>query len=122
MLRRSYAISHYRMQPKTTAKELEAEGVQTIVVNLATIKPFDEKTILEQAKRTGKVVTLEEHQAKGGMGSAVAEFLSQNYPVKMKIIGVADVFGQSGTQDELIEHYGLGVKDVKEAIKKILTI
>ncbi|MEK7567548.1 MAG: transketolase C-terminal domain-containing protein [Patescibacteria group bacterium] len=102
------------------AKELEAEGIQMIVVNLSTIKPFDEKTIFEVAKRTGKVVTVEEHQAKGGMGSAVAEFLSQNYPVPMKIIGVDDQFGQSGTPDELLEHYGLSVANIKKAVLELV--
>ncbi len=102
------------------AKELEEDGIQTIVVNLSTIKPFDEKTILDVAKRTGKVVTIEEHQAKGGMGSAVSEFLSQNHPVKMKIIGINDEFGQSGTQDELLEHYGLSVSSIKTAVKGLI--
>ena len=102
------------------ANELEKEGKGTIVVNLATIKPFDEKMLLEVAKRTGKVVTVEEHQAKGGMGSAVAEYLSQNYPVQMKIVGVNDQFGQSGTQDQLLEHYHLDTKSIKNAVLKLI--
>lgn len=101
------------------AKKLENE-IGVIVVNLATIKPLDEKTILDVAKRTGAVVTVEEHQIMGGMGSAVAEFLAQNYPVPIEFVGVNDEFGQSGTPEELIEHYGLGVGGIEKAVNKVL--
>ena len=100
-------------------KKLENE-VGVVVVNLTTIKPLDEKTILDVAKRTGAVVTVEEHQIMGGMGSAVSEFLSANYPVPMEFVGVKDEFGQSGTPEELIEHYGLGEDGIEKAIKKVL--
>ncbi|MDO8492635.1 MAG: transketolase family protein [bacterium] len=105
----------------SAAKELESEGVQVTVVNLATIKPLDGETILNVAKQAGAVVTVEEHQVAGGMGSAVSEFLSQNYPVPQEFVGVHDQFGQSGTQDELIEHYGMGVSSIKEAVKKVIS-
>lgn len=103
------------------ANALEKDGIGSIVVNLSTIKPLDEKLILDVAKRTGKVITIEEHQAMGGMGSAVSELLSQTNPVLMKIIGVKDVFGQSGTPDELLEHYGLGIKGLTSSVKEILS-
>lgn len=102
------------------AEELRHKGVGSIVVNLSTIKPLDTETILENVKKTGRVVTVEEHQIAGGMGSAVAEFLAQNFPAPIEFVGVKDEFGQSGKPEELIEHYGMGVKDIKKAIEKVL--
>ena len=102
------------------AKELEKEKIGVQVINLSTIKPLDEKTILRAAKDARAIVTVEEHQIAGGMGSAVAEFLSSIYPVPIERIGVRDLFGQSGTAEELIEHYGMGVSHIKEAVKKVL--
>lgn len=101
------------------AKELE-EKIETEVMNLSTIKPLDEKAIIDLAKRIGKIVTVEEHQIRGGMGSAVAECLSKNYPIPMEFIGVDDQFGQSGTPDELIAHYGMDTKSIIKAVSKIL--
>ena len=102
------------------AKELEAEGIKTKVMNLATIKPIDSEAIITLAKETKAIVTVEEHQIAGGMGSAVAEVLAQNYPIPIEFIGIKDKFGQSGTPDELIEHYGMGKDAIKEAVKKVL--
>jgi transketolase len=104
----------------TAAKTLEEKGIEVEVMNLHTIKPLDEKAVIELAKRTGKIVTVEEHQIRGGMGSAVAECLAKNFPVPIEFIGVDDDFGQSGTPDELIEHYGMGTKSIIKAIDKIL--
>jgi transketolase len=102
------------------AKELEEDGVGSIVVNLTTIKPLDEKLLIKVAKATQAVVTVEEHQIAGGMGSAVAECLSKEFPVPIEFIGVKDVFGQSGTPDELIAHYEMDVKDIKKACEKVI--
>ena len=101
------------------AKELEAEGVKTKVMNLASIKPLDIEAIVALAKECRGIVTVEEHQIAGGMGSAVAETLAQNYPVPIEFIGVHDKFGQSGTPNELIEYYGMGKNSIKEAVKKV---
>ena len=101
------------------AKELEEKGIEVEVMNLATIKPLDEKAIIELARKTGRIVTVEEHQIRGGMGSAVAECLGKNFPVPMEFIGVDDQFGQSGTPEELIEHYGMGTKSIIEAVKRV---
>jgi transketolase len=103
------------------ARELEKEKIGVTVVNLSTIKPLDEATILAVTKSAGAVVTLEEHQAAGGMGSAVTEFISSTYPVPVIRMGINDKFGQSGTPTELIEHYGLGVSHIKEAARKAIT-
>jgi len=102
------------------AKELKAEDVKTKVMNLSSIKPIDKDAIIALAKETKRIVTVEEHQVAGGMGSAVAEVLAQNYPISMEFIGIQDKFGQSGTPDELIEHYGMGVESIKKAVKKVL--
>ncbi len=102
------------------AKELEMEGIKTKVMNLASIKPIDSVAIITLAKETKAIVTVEEHQIAGGMGSAVAEVLAQNFPVPIEFIGIKDKFGQSGTPDELIEHYGMGKNSIKEAVKKVL--
>ena len=101
-------------------KELEGKGIEVEVMNLSTIKPLDEKAIIELAKKTGRIVTVEEHQISGGMGSAVAECLVKNFPVPMKFIGVDDQFGQSGTPDELIKHYGMDTESIIKAETKIL--
>jgi transketolase len=103
------------------AKDLEKERIGVTVLNLSTIKPLDEKAIIHLAKEAGAIVTIEEHQIAGGMGSAVAECLAKNNPVPMEFIGVKDQFGQSGTPEELIEHYGMGVSHIKEAVKKALS-
>ena len=102
------------------AKELANEGIAVEVMNLATIKPLDTTAVVALAKKFGAIVTVEEHQIAGGMGSAVAECLTQNNPVPIEFVGVRDQFGQSGTASELIEHYGMGISHIKEAVKKVL--
>jgi transketolase len=102
------------------AKELEKEGIKTKVMNLSSIKPIDLEMVVALAKETKAIVTVEEHQVAGGMGGAVAEVLAANYPTAIEFIGVQDKFGQSGTPDELIEHYGLGKNSIKDAVKKVL--
>ncbi|PIQ68203.1 MAG: transketolase [Candidatus Taylorbacteria bacterium CG11_big_fil_rev_8_21_14_0_20_46_11] len=102
------------------AKELDEEGVATAVLNLSTIKPLDEQAIIDLAKEYGRIVTVEEHQVMGGMGSALAECLAKNYPVPIEFIGVQDRFGQSGTPDEILAHYGMTTEDIKKAVHKVL--
>ena len=103
------------------ARQLENEGFGVVVMNLGTVKPIDEKAIIELAKEMNAIVTVEEHQIKGGVGSAVAEVLAQNHPVPMEFVGVHDVFGQSGEPNELVEHYGMGVHSIIDAVKKVVT-
>ena len=80
---------------------------------MSSIKPIDADTTEQAARDCKAIVTVEEHQVMGGMGSAIAETLAQNYPVPMEFIGIQDKFGQSGTPDELIEHYGMGKDSIK---------
>ncbi len=107
-------------QALLAAKELEEKGTEVAVMNLSTIKPLDVDAIVSLAKKAGRIVTVEEHQKAGGMGSAVAECLAQNYPVPIEFIGVDDQFGQSGTQQELLRHYGLDKDAIIKAVKKVL--
>jgi transketolase len=102
------------------ARALEAEGIGTIVLSVPTIKPIDTEAVVSAARRTSHVITIEEHTVMGGFGSAVAECLSEHYPVKMLRLGTQDVFGQSGTPDELMAHYGLSSVHIREAVQKIL--
>jgi transketolase len=102
------------------AADLEKEGIGAEVINSTTIKPLDEKTILESVQKTKAVVTVEEHQIIGGLGSAVAECLAKNYPAPAEFVGVQDRFGESGQPNELIEKFGMGVSNIKEAVKKVL--
>ena len=101
------------------ALELKQEGLEVDVLNVATIKPLDIDGILASAKKTKAIVTVEDHQRAGGMGSAVAEAISQTYPVRMKILGVDNQFGQSGTPEDLMMHYGLGQKFIAQAVREL---
>lgn len=102
------------------AHELAEEGVAVEVLNLHTIKPIDREALVQLAKKAGAIITCEEHQVAGGMGSAVAEVLASEYPVPMEFIGVHDQFGQSGEPEELLKHYGLDKEAIKEAVRRVL--
>lgn len=103
------------------AEELSKEGIETMVIDSHTVKPLDEKTIIEAAQKCGAVVSVEEHQIAGGLGSAIAEVLARNYPVPQEFIGVQDRFGESGNPDELIEVFGMGINSIKESVKKVVS-
>lgn len=102
------------------AKMLREESISACVLNVHTIKPIDKESIINSAKETGAIVTVEEHSVHGGLGSAVAEVLVENYPVPMKIIGVNDKFGESGEYDELIKKYGLTSHNIVKSTKELL--
>ena len=102
------------------AKELEGEGIAVTVLNLSTVKPLDEQAIVELAEECGRIVTVEEHQVAGGMGSAVAELLARTRPIPIEFVGVQDRFGQSGKPDEIVEHYGMGLSSIKDAVRTLL--
>lgn len=102
------------------ARELEVIGMGSIVINMHTIKPLDEDAILRVARKTGAIVTVEEHQVIGGLGGAVAEYLSRKLPTPQEYIGMPDHFGESGAPDELLEKYHMKAKDIIVASKKIV--
>lgn len=99
------------------ASALKEQGISARVVNMATIKPIDEEIIIKAARETGAIVTAEEHNIIGGLGSAVAEVLAENSPVPMQRVGTKDVFGKSGKPAQLMEMYGLDAKSIAEAAK-----
>ena len=102
------------------AEELAKEGISVMVINNHTIKPFDKDTILEAAQKTGAIVTAEEHQLAGGMGSAVLEVLAQNYSVPVKMVGVSDRFGESGNPDQLMKAFGLTSDAIADAVRDVI--
>lgn len=102
------------------AKLLAADGINAEVINIATIKPLDEELIIASAKKTGKVVTVEEHSVIGGLGSAVAECLAEKCPTLLKRIGVYDVFGESGPAVDLLHKYELDAEGIYKQIKAFL--
>ena len=102
------------------AEELASEGVYARVIDMHTIKPIDETTIINAARENGPIVTAEEHSVIGGLGSAVAEVVVQKQPVKMAMVGQKDTFGESGKPAELREKYGLTKADIVKAVKEVL--
>lgn len=102
------------------ARELETQGIGSVVANVHTIKPLDADTVIGLARECGAIVTIEEHQTAGGFGSAIAELLSREAPTRMRSVGVQDRFGQSGEPAELIEHYGMGVTGIIEAVRLLV--
>ena len=102
------------------AEKLNKLGISARVLNMHTIKPLDVDSLLEAAKTTGAIVTAEEHQIAGGLGSAVAEVLSQQNPIPIEMIGINDEFGISGTSDQLLTYYGLRSDNIVDSVKKVL--
>ncbi len=99
---------------------LQKEGITIRVLNMPTIKPIDKEAIIEAAKKTGAIVTAEEHSIIGGLGSAVAEVLVENYLVPMERVGVMDSFGESGKPEELLKKYGLTAEEIVKKVKKVV--
>lgn len=102
------------------AELLEKDGISAKVINMHTIKPIDKEAIVNAAKETGKVVTVEEHSVIGGLGSAVCSVLSENYPTLVKKIGVYDRYGESGPATELVKKYGLDGEGIYNSVKEFL--
>ncbi len=102
------------------AERLARAGIDCEVIDNHTVKPMDAKTIVASARKTRRVVTVEEHQVQGGMGSRVAEILAAHVPVPMEFVGVQDRFGESGEPDELIEAFGMGTGAIMKAVRKVL--
>lgn len=106
-------------QAVVAARELESEGIHVTVLNNHTIKPLDGPRLLKAARDCGALVTVEEHQVQGGMGSAVAEYLAGHYPVPIEFVGMQNSFGESGEPDQLLEKYGMSVENIKQAVKTV---
>ena len=102
------------------ARELEKEKIGSVVLNVHTIKPLDEKKIVELAKKIGAVVTVEEHQVEGGLGGAVAEALAKHAPTPIEFIGMQNTFGESGPPEALIKKYGMAPEDIMTAAKRAI--
>ncbi len=114
------ATGHLVWEALQAAYTLQNEGVDARVINIHTIKPIDEAIIIKAAKETGRIITAEEHQVTGGLGSAVAEVIVRNRPVPMGFIGMPDCFGESGKPEELMNKYGMKAEHIIEKVKIIL--
>lgn len=115
-----FATGHLVWVAVEAAKALEAEGISVELINIHTIKPLDEEAVIASAKKTGCVVSCEEHNMYGGLGSAIAECLSKHLPTPQEYVATKDTFGESGTVMQLMDKYGLGQKDVIAAVKKVM--
>ncbi len=102
------------------AKKLKSERIKSIVVNCHTVKPIDEKTLIDVVKKAGAVVTVEEHQITGGLGGAVAEVLAKKFPVPIEFIGMPDSFGESGKPNELLRKYKMKSVDIVKAARRVI--
>jgi transketolase len=105
-------------QALRAAQELKADGIEVAVLNMHTVKPLDGSALRALANRTGALVTAEEHQIQGGLGGAVAEFFAREGPAPIEFVGMRDTFGQSGPPEALLEFYGMGVADIKRAVRR----
>lgn len=114
------ATGHMTWEALNAAETLKKSGIIAEVINIHTIKPLDVEAIVASARKTGAVVTAEEHQLTGGFGSAVCEALSQNYPVPVACVGMSDCFGESGKPEELMQKYRMTASDIVKASLKIL--
>ena len=114
------ATGHLVWQALLAAENLNNQGISCEVINIHTIKPLDEKAILDSVKKTGCVVTAEEHNFLGGLGESVARTLSQHHPTPQEFIATNDTFGESGTPEQLMEKYGLNNKAIETAVLKVM--
>ena len=115
-----FANGHLVWKAIEACELLEAKGISCELINLHTIKPLDEKAILQSVKKTKCVVTAEEHQMNGGLGDSVAQVLVRHYPAPMEMVAVNDSFGESGTPADLMKKYGIDTVNIVEAVEKVL--
>jgi len=113
------ATGHLVWEALQAAEELEKEGISAEVINVHTIKPLDEETILKSVGKTGCIVTAEEHNYLGGLGESISGVLALNKPAPQEFVAVNDVFGESGTPEALMEKYGLNAKSIIQKAKKV---
>lgn len=115
------ATGHLVWKSIEAARELESKGISAEIINIHTIKPLDEEAIVRSVRKTGAVVTAEEHQMAGGLGESVASCLSRHYPAPMEYVAVMDKFGESGKPDELMKKYGIDTPNIVEAALKAIS-
>lgn len=115
-----FAMGYMLYYALLAAKELEEEGIQTLVVNASTIKPVNDEEILKFTEKSQAVVTVEDHQVMGGLGSMIAEVLAKTTPLPIEFIGLQNTFAESGTPKEILAKYGMDEKAIKEAVKKVI--
>ncbi len=115
-----FATGHLVWNSIEAAQQLQAEGISCEVINIHTIKPLDEEAILNSVSKTRCVVTAEEHQRHGGLGDSIAQLLARKLPTPMEYVAVNDSFGESGKPTDLLDKYGLGIKDICQATKNVI--
>jgi transketolase len=115
------ATGHLVWESLQAAEQLEAKGISVEVINIHTIKPLDEDIIIKSVKKTGCIVTAEEHNKLGGLGESVARTLALNTPTPQEFVATNDTFGESGTPEQLMTKYGLNAASIVKAVKKVLT-
>jgi len=116
-----FATGYMVFHALLAAKELEEHGINVLVTNIHTIKPIDEEAIINIARQTGAIISVEDHQVDGGLGSAIAEVLSKNHPTPQEFIGLQNTFGESGKIDELLTKYNMDKNSIVQAVKKVIS-
>lgn len=115
------ATGHLVWESLIAAEALEAQGISAEVINIHTIKPLDAAAVLKSVKKTGCIVTAEEHNYLGGLGESIAGMLATQHPTPQEFVATQDTFGESGTPEQLMEKYGLNNKAIEKAVLKVLT-
>lgn len=115
-----FAIGHLVWEALEAAKALDEKGIKAEVINLATIKPLDEETVINSAKKTNKVITAEEHNYYGGLGESIARTLAQHHPTQQEFVATQDTFGESGKPHELLDKYGLNAQAIMAKAEKLM--
>lgn len=115
-----FATGYMLYYALVAARELEKDGIDTLVVNVATIKPLDEHAIIDLVHQTGSAVTVEDHQIMGGLGGAIAETTAKHFPVPIEFVGLRDTFAESGTPEELLKKYDMDVPAIKKAVHTVI--
>jgi transketolase len=116
-----FATGHLVWKAIEAGEQLAAQGINAEIINIHTIKPLDNAAVLASAKKTGCVVTAEEHQMNGGLGDSIAQLLSREFPTPLEMVAVNDSFGESGTPDQLMTKYGLDTENILAAVKKVMS-
>ncbi len=116
-----FAMGYMLYYALVAAKQLETEGINVLVINVPTVKPLDREGLLKFTEGSKAVVTVEDHQVNGGLGSAIAEELAKTTPLPMEFIGLQNTFAESGKPAELLEKYGMGVSAIKDAVKRVIS-